>query len=66
MAKTLTVIFDGEILRPEGPVDLEPNVRYRLTVEQEAHVSEASSAWDTLEKLTGAVQGPEDCVSATT
>ena len=60
MTKTLTAVFDGKVLRPEGPVDLEPNARYRLTVEQEAGEVEARSAWDTLESLTGAVESPQD------
>lgn len=60
MTKTLTAVFDGEVLRPEGPVDLEPNTRYRLTVEQETAESEPRSAWDVLESLTGTIEGPED------
>ena len=32
--KTLTVIFDGQVLCPEEPVDLEPNVHYIVTVER--------------------------------
>ena len=32
--KTLTVIFDGQVLCPEELVDLEPNVHYIVTVER--------------------------------
>ncbi len=32
MTKTLHATFDGEVLRPEGPVDLEVNGHYVLTV----------------------------------
>jgi hypothetical protein len=35
MQKTLTVIFDGNVFRPEEPVDLAPNARYRITIEAE-------------------------------
>ena len=36
MAKTLRVIFDGDVLRPEGSVDLQPNTWYVVTIEREA------------------------------
>lgn len=32
MQQTLVVIFDGEVFRPEEPIDLQPNVRYEITV----------------------------------
>jgi hypothetical protein len=32
--KTFTVTFDGQVLCPEEPVDLEPNVQYIVTVER--------------------------------
>ena len=32
--KTLTVTFDGQVLCPEEPVDLEPNVHYIVTIER--------------------------------
>jgi len=35
MAKSLRVVFDGEVLRPEEPVDLKPNARYVVIVERE-------------------------------
>jgi len=35
MAKTLRATFDGEVLRPEGPVDLKPNTRYLVTIERQ-------------------------------
>lgn len=33
MKRTVTAIFDGEVLRPEEPLDLEPHGRYRVTIE---------------------------------
>ena len=35
MTKTLRAIFDGNVLRPEGSVDLQPNTWYVVTVERE-------------------------------
>lgn len=58
--KTLTALFDGEVLRPEHPVDLKPNARYVVTVEREVDGAEGQSAWDVLEKLVGSVEGPRD------
>lgn len=34
MKKTLKAVFDGKVLRPEEPVDLEPNAHYLVTVER--------------------------------
>lgn len=33
MTQTLDAIFDGEVLRPETSLDLQPNTKVRLTVE---------------------------------
>lgn len=33
MKRTVEAIYDGEVLRPQGPLDAEPNRRYRVTVE---------------------------------
>ncbi len=41
MAKTLRAVFDGKVLRPEEPVNLEPNTRYVVRVEPEAEPSRA-------------------------
>ena len=35
MATRLRARFDGEVLRPEQPIDLQPNTTYLLTVERE-------------------------------
>jgi hypothetical protein len=35
MSLTFRVIFDGEALRPQEPVDLEPGRCYRATIEDE-------------------------------
>jgi hypothetical protein len=33
MAKTVRDVFDGEVLRPEEPIDLHPNRTYLVTIE---------------------------------
>jgi hypothetical protein len=60
MTKTLTAVFDGQVLRPEGPVDLKPNARYQVTIEREVRELGDQDAWGTLEELSGTVQGPAD------
>ena len=60
MQTTIMAVFDGEVLRPERPVELKPNTRYRLTVEQEVQEVGGPSAWDILEKMIGTVDAPED------
>ncbi len=35
MAKTLRLLFDGEVLRPGEPVDLKPTTWYVVTIERE-------------------------------
>lgn len=57
--KTLHVIFDGKVLRPQEPVDLEPDVRYLVTIERKEETGK-QSLWDTLNKFSGKVEGPED------
>jgi hypothetical protein len=34
MATTVKAVFDGSVLRPEQPVNLRPNARYLITVEE--------------------------------
>ncbi len=57
--KTLHAIFDGKVLKPEGSVDLEPNVRYLVTIERIEAVNK-QSIWDVLSEFSGTVEGPED------
>jgi hypothetical protein len=33
MIQTLIATFDGNVLRPEGPLNLQPNTKVRITVE---------------------------------
>ena len=33
MTKTLEAVFDGEVFRPDEPLDLAPDTRVRITIE---------------------------------
>ena len=56
MGKTMTAIFDGTVLRPKSPVDLEPGTRYLVTVEALRAKDDEADAWDLLESLTGMIK----------
>ena len=62
MVKTVRAIFEEGVLRPESPVDLEPNRRYILTIQDESE-SNAGDVWDTLARLSGAIEAPSDWAS---
>lgn len=34
MQRSIRVIFDGEVLRPEEPLDLTPNGRYLVSIQE--------------------------------
>ena len=36
-------IFDGEVLRPEQPIDLQPNTTYLITIEHEVPAGEGTA-----------------------
>ena len=66
MSKILTVTFDGSVLRPDTPLELEPNKRYVITIVSEDNNSSqvtAADAWDVLEDLAGTVDAPDDWAS---
>lgn len=46
MTKTVHAVFDGKALRPEGPVDLEINRHYLLTIEPEEEAVEDDPAFN--------------------
>ena len=60
MEKTLAVVFDGEVLRPESPLDLQPNRRYVITIKNADVLATGGDAWDVLEEQTGAIEAPAD------
>lgn len=56
-----TVIFDGEVLRPDKPLDLERDRRYTITINPtKPETDEDGDAWDVLESLIGTVEMPPD------
>ncbi|HPA48067.1 MAG TPA: antitoxin family protein [bacterium] len=59
MSKTIQAIFDGEVLRPQDPVALEPNTRVRITIESvESSASRQTSFLRTARSLN--LDGPSD------
>lgn len=59
MTKIMNAIFDGEVLRPDEPLELEPNTRVRITIETtERPVAKASSFLRTARSLN--LEGPSD------
>ena len=56
---TVTATFDGEVLRPDEPLDLEPNTMVRITIEAIASpVEKTLSVLDTAASLN--LEGPSD------
>ena len=50
MSQTLTVVFDGNVFRPETPVNLEPDRKYVITIETEtAKVKKEEGIFDEIE-----------------
>lgn len=42
--QTIRAVFDGQVLRPEQPVNLRPNVTYVVTIEDEVSTAQAAQA----------------------
>lgn len=59
-----TVVFDGQVLRPETPLDLPKNARFQVTLTPLAPASPTSegpsSPWQVLRQHAGSIEGPED------
>ena len=58
MTQTLEAVFDGDVLHPSEPLQLEPNTRVRLVVETLAPLVEAKSFLQTARELN--LNGPAD------
>ena len=59
MSITIDAIFDGEVLRPQQPLELTPNQHYSITIE-DAPESGTVNAWRFLESIAGSYDGPGD------
>lgn len=58
--QTIIAVYDGQVLRPEGPLDLEVNARYRVTIAPEAPPGAEGDLFDLLDQLAGTLEMPED------
>ena len=59
MSKTIEAVFDGEVLRPDEPLELQPNTRVRLTIDKlVADTHKPRSFLRTARSLN--LQGPSD------
>lgn len=60
MSKTLTAVFDGDVLHPDSATGLEPNTRYVITIQAVIPTVVSGDAWDVLEALTGTLEAAND------
>ena len=60
MTKKVTVVFDGSVLRPDAPLDLTPNTRYVIVIQELISAAVEGDAWDVLEAMVGTVEASED------
>ena len=59
MSKTIEAVFDGEVLRPNEPLELQPNTRVRLTIDKlPTDIQKPRSFLRTARSLN--LQGPSD------
>jgi predicted DNA-binding antitoxin AbrB/MazE fold protein len=52
MSKQIDAVYENGILRPDGPIDLKPNTRVRVTIE---NINSHQRSRGTLRELFGAV-----------
>jgi len=58
MTKTLEAVFDGEVLRLDEPLELQPNTRVRITIETTTSETKQRSFLRTARSLN--LDGPSD------
>lgn len=59
MVQTVIVTFDGQVLRPETPLDLDQSTSYIVTITP-VDDNLQGDAWDVLDALQGTVDAPSD------
>jgi hypothetical protein len=60
MNQVVTVVFDGKVLHPDIPLDLKPNLRYKITIHEVFPQAMDEDAWDVLDELIGTIKAPPD------
>ncbi|MBC6478628.1 MAG: antitoxin family protein [Hormoscilla sp. GUM202] len=58
MSQIVTAVFDGQVLRPDTPLNMQLGKRYVITISTESESTE--DAWDVLKAFTGTVEAPLD------
>lgn len=59
MTRTMQAVFDGEVLRPQEPLDLKPQTRVQITIETIPEAEENSQSFlDVAASLN--LDGPSD------
>ena len=59
MSQTLDATFDGNVFRPDGPIELEPNTRVRLTIEPAPASAQESESFLRVARSLN-LEGPSD------
>ncbi|HJP95821.1 MAG TPA: antitoxin family protein [Candidatus Saccharimonadales bacterium] len=59
MSRTIEAVFDGEVLRPQEPLELQPNTKVRITIEESPTAKPNSKSFlQTARSLN--LEGPAD------
>lgn len=59
MSQTLNATFDGNVFRPDQPIELEPNTRVRITIEPTPTSEEGSESFLRVARSLN-IDGPRD------
>jgi predicted DNA-binding antitoxin AbrB/MazE fold protein len=59
MSQTLDAVFDGNVFRPDQPIELEPNTRVRITIEPTPTAEQNSESFLRVARSLN-LEGPPD------
>lgn len=59
MSQTVDAVFDGSVFRPDQPIDLEPNTRVRLTIQESTNSAQKTKSFLEV-ALSLNLEGPPD------